>query len=155
TRGDGLSLPTFFDMSNATSVQSRELDGGKKTMAWYGEGQLQWKDQLFLTVTGRDETSSTLPVANHNFFFPSANLAWVFTETFGLTNNKVFPYGKLRLSAASVGKDAPFQALQTYYVPSAINDGFTPGIVFPIAGFSGYEQASLIQTIGNPNLKPE
>ncbi|MEO6169316.1 MAG: SusC/RagA family TonB-linked outer membrane protein [Chitinophagales bacterium] len=155
TQGTGFSLPTFFDMSNATSYFSAELNTKKRTMAFYGQAQLDYKSMLYLTLTGRNETSSTLPAANNTFFYPSASLSFVFTEAFGLSSNDIFPYGKIRLSYAQVGKDAPVQALNTYYVSTTVLDGFTAGLIYPINGVSGYSLGTVTSVIGNPNLKPE
>jgi hypothetical protein len=111
-------------MSNASSYTNDELEERKRTMAFYGEAHLDYKNMLFLTVTGRRETSSTLPEENNSFFYPSASLAWEFTKLPALTGD-VLTYGKLRASFAQVGKDAPIQGLQTYFKGANINDGFT------------------------------
>lgn len=155
SEGYNLIVPGFFDMSNATTFLASEAEGGKRTSAWYGEAQLGYKSMLFLTVTGRDEMSSTLPANHDNFFYPSADLGWVFTEPLKLTTNKIFPYGKLRISWAQVGKDAPEQGLLTYYRSASILDGFTSGITFPFNGLGGYQISNINSVIGNPNLVPE
>ncbi len=153
--GSGFVLPAFLDMSNATSFTSSEGEQRKRTMAFYGEAHLDYKDMLFLTLSGRRETSSTLPAQNNSFFYPSASLAYEFTKIPALSESNVLNYGKLRVSAAQVGKDAPIQGLQTYFTQAVITDGFTPGIQFPINGNAGYQLSSTITTIGNPNLKAE
>ncbi|HTE11251.1 MAG TPA: SusC/RagA family TonB-linked outer membrane protein [Chitinophagaceae bacterium] len=153
--GSGFVLPAFLDMSNATSYTSSESEQRKRTMAFYGEAHLDYKDMLFLTVSGRRETSSTLPPKNNSFFYPSASLAFEFTKIPGLSESKVLTYGKLRVSAAQVGKDAPIQGLQTYFGQASIADGFTSGIQFPINDNAGYQLSSTITTIGNPELKAE
>lgn len=155
SQGNNLSLPNFFDMSNASSFFSVERTQKKRTMAIYGQAQLEFKNMLYLTLTGRDETSSTLPAADNTFFYPSVSLGWVFTESLGLSSNNVFPYGKLRFSYAQVGKDALPQSLKTYYVSSNPLDGFTTGIIYPFNGVGGFSLGSVISVIGNPNLKPE
>ncbi len=153
--GTGFVLPGFLDMSNATSYTSSEAEQRKRTMAFYAEAHLGYRDMLFLTLTGRRETSSTLPAANNSFFYPSASLAYEFTKIPALADNKILNYGKLRISAAQVGKDAPIQGLQTYFGQAGITDGFTTGIQFPINGNAGYQLSSTTTTIGNPNLKAE
>ena len=158
TLGDGLIAPTFFDISNALSYSAVESDGKKRTMAFYGEGQLNYKNMLFLSATGRRETSSTLPVSNRNFFYPSVGLGWVFTELTPLKGKTGLSFGKLRLSYAQVGKDAPAQGLQTYYQPTSISDGFTSGIQFPVNNgvpIGSYQITSTSSVIGNADLKPE
>ncbi|MEP7232600.1 MAG: SusC/RagA family TonB-linked outer membrane protein [Ginsengibacter sp.] len=161
TIGDGLITPTFFDIVNALSYTASELDGEKRTAAVYGQAEVSYANMLFINITGRRETSSSLPANNRNFFYPSAGVGFVFTQLPGLkgTSNSLISFGKLRLSYAQVGKDAPIQGLQTYYGATAFADGFTPGILFPIS-FNGvptgaYQITSPISVIGNPNLKPE
>lgn len=153
--GANFIIPHFLDMSNATSYAASEAEGGRRTSAWYGEGILDYKSQVFLTITARDETSSTLPANSDVFFYPSASLAWVFTETMKMSTNKIFPYGKLRVSYADVGKDAPSEATQTYYHTPSIVDGFTSGISFPYNGLSGFELSNGISVLGGPTLVPE
>ncbi len=159
TIGNSLIVPTFFDISNALSYLSSEIDGQKRTMAFYGEAQLSYRNMLFLDVTGRRETSSTLPLNNRNFFYPSAGLTWVFTELPSFKSSSVLSFGKIRASYAQVGKDAPISGLQTYYSPSVINDGFTGGNFFPVNSngvpIGSYQLTSTISVIGNPDLKPE
>jgi hypothetical protein len=65
---------------------------------------------------------------------------------------QVFPYGKIRASWASVGKDAPPYALENYYDQAAFTDGWTPGIAAPFDGVVGYSNYYIL---GNPELKPE
>jgi len=155
-QGTSLVLPGYFDISNATSFLSSETEQRKRTMAFYGEAQLNYKKELYLTLTGRRETSSTLPAANNTFFYPSASLAWIFTELPSLrSSNNVLSFGKLRASFAQVGKDAPLYSLTTPFSSAAFQDGFTNGITFPINGNAGYQVSSATTTIGNPNLKPE
>src|SRR5438309_2243881 len=69
--GTDLVTPTFFDLSNAKSFQATELNTSLRRMAFYGEAHLDYLDRLYLTVTGRKETSSTLPAENNSFFYPS------------------------------------------------------------------------------------
>ncbi|MEO6221506.1 MAG: SusC/RagA family TonB-linked outer membrane protein, partial [Ginsengibacter sp.] len=161
TIGDGLITPTFFDIVNALSYSASELDGEKRTAAVYGQAELSYANMLFLNVTGRRETSSSLPENNRNFFYPSAGLGFIFTQLPGMKqgNSSLLSFGKLRLSYAQVGKDAPIQGLQTYYGSTTFADGFTAGIFFPI-NFNGvptgaYQLTSPVSVIGNPDLQPE
>jgi TonB-linked SusC/RagA family outer membrane protein len=158
TIGDGLIAPKFFDISNAISYSANESDGEKRSRAYYSEAQLSYSNLLFLNLTGRYETSSSLPSSNRDFFYPSAGLGFVFSQMEMLKNNRTLSFGKLRLSYAQVGKDAPIQGLQTYYASTSISDGFTSGIQFPInlsTPIGSYQITSTTSVIGNPDLKPE
>jgi hypothetical protein len=70
-QGDNLVIPDFYNMSNATNVLSREIDGRYRTQAVYGAINLAFANMLYLDLTGRNEWSSTLPVDDNNFFYPS------------------------------------------------------------------------------------
>ena len=154
-QGTNLTLPDFLDISNATSFLASEGEVKIRRMAWYGQGELDYKNMLFFTFSGRDETTSTLSTNHDNFFYPSAGLSFIFTEPLGLTGNKTLSYGKLRLSYAQVGNDAGAQILNTPYHSAAILDGFTSGLAWPINGYSGYQLSSQTTVVGNPNLVPE
>ncbi|HTI09367.1 MAG TPA: SusC/RagA family TonB-linked outer membrane protein [Puia sp.] len=154
TNGKGFNVSGFYDLSNAQSIQASEAQVRKRTMAFYGDAELNYKKMLFLSITARDETSSTLPAANNNFFYPSVGLGWIFSELPDF-NKKVLSFGKIRGSFAQVGKDAPPYSLTTPFTNAVFADGFTSGITFPAAGGSGSQISSAIAVIGNPNLKPE
>jgi TonB-linked SusC/RagA family outer membrane protein len=155
-QGTGLTLPNFPDLANATSfLGTTEQEVQYRRSAWYGQAVFDYADQLYLTLSGRDETTSTLSPNNDNFFYPSADLAWVFTETFKMSTNKILPYGKLRLSYADVGQDAPPQSLTNPYRVATVADGYSTGVTFPFNGIPGYAISSPTTTLGNPGLLPQ
>ena len=68
-----------------------------------------WKNTIFLTATGRNDWSSTLPVENRSYFYPSVSGSLVFTQFLqdrGLMDDSFLSFAKLRVSWAKVGKDA-------------------------------------------------
>ncbi|MEO5675328.1 MAG: SusC/RagA family TonB-linked outer membrane protein [Chitinophagales bacterium] len=157
TQGDNLVLPGFYNISNASNVLNRNLIDRYRTYAFYGSLDLGIANQLYLTLTGRNEKSSTLPESDNSFFYPSASVSWVFTEPLGLSNSKALPYGKIRASWAQVGNDAPTYALQNYYTQTTAVDGWTTGIAFPFPDRDGTSTTaySYAATLGNVSLKPE
>ncbi len=155
-QGNSFLAPDFYDISNVASFLSGETKLRKRTMAYYADVDLSYKRMLYLTLTGRREETSTLAAKNNTFFYPSANLGWVFTELESLKNNNVLSFGKLRASFAQVGKDGPAYSLTSPFTSTLIKDGFTTGITFPFPGnIGGYQISSAITTLGNPDLKPE
>lgn len=95
----------------------------KRLVGTYGEIGASYKDIAFITLTGRNDWSSTLPIENRSYFYPSVSGAFVFTELMKRSN--ILSYGKLRASWAQVGKDANAYATLTY-----VNNPITIG---PIA----------------------
>jgi TonB-linked SusC/RagA family outer membrane protein len=110
-----LVVPGIYSLSNSKETplttyyrQEREIQ------SLYGAASLEYKGQLFVDVTGRNDWSSTLPVNNNSYFYPSITTSWIFTETFGM-DPKIFSFGKVRLGIAQVGNDAdPYRLMATY-----------------------------------------
>jgi TonB-linked SusC/RagA family outer membrane protein len=111
----------------------------KRLVGGYGEAGVSYRNIAFLTVTGRNDWSSTLPVENRSYFYPSVSGSLVFTEL--MPKNNILSFGKVRASWARVGKDANAYATNTY-VNSPITIGNYTGI-----GNQYYA--------GNPDLIPE
>lgn len=149
--GTGLSIPDFFNISNASVLSATQTIDRIRLYSFYGEATLGFKDYVYLTLTGRNDWSSTLPKKNNSYFYPSASLGFIFSDALGLKNS-VFNYGKLRLSVAQIGNDAPVYSLSTIYLQANPSDGVRGDIIYPYDGYNGYEQSG---TLGNPNLKPE
>ena len=142
-RGEGLTLRGFDDLSNATNFFTLKDASLRRIVGVFTNIELEYDGTFFLTLTGRNDWSSTLPANNRSFFYPSINLGYIFTETLGLGDNDIFNYGKLRLSYAEVGKDAPpYRTAQSFEI--------APGS--PYLGQSGFR---IYDQVGNPDLKPE
>ena len=151
--GNALSVPDFFHISNATPANAEEVIQEKKVAGVYGQVNLGFKDFLFVNLSARNDWSSTLPEGNNSFFYPAASVGFEFTEAFGISNNNILPYGKIRASYGQVGNDAPFYATASYYERTEVTgDGFTDGLNFPILGVNAFEQDG---DLGNTALKPE
>jgi len=143
SRGENFNVEEFRSLANTTQKFSEESALNRHLVGVFGRGQLAYDGTYYLTLTGRNDWSSTLPEDNRSFFYPSVNLGYVFTEDLGLSDSDVFPFGKLRFSWAEVGKDAPPFRVGQFY-------GQAPG--FPFGGTGGFTKES---TAGDLNLKPE
>lgn len=88
----------------------------RKTRSAFGSFQFAWDEYLSLDLTARNDWSSTLPLNNNSYFYPSANLSFVFSELMKQKNARPswLSFGKARLSWAQVGKDTePFRLVNT------------------------------------------
>lgn len=79
----------------------------------YATADFGWKNQLFLNLTGRNDWFSTLSPEHNHYFYPSATLSWVFSDTFDMP--EWFTFGKLRGSYASASNGTnPYKNYLTY-----------------------------------------
>lgn len=105
TRGDNFEVPEFIHLSNASLITTSQFISKRRLVGIYGEAGISYKDLLFVTITDRNDWSSTLPKDNNSFNYPSVNVGYVFTDM--LTNRPSWlTFGKLRASVAKIGKDA-------------------------------------------------
>lgn len=135
-----LLLPGIYNIGNrrvfpttSNGISERRLN------SFYGFANLAYKNFLYLDVTARNDWSSTLPVDNNSYFYPSFTLSGLVHEVVDLPN--VVSFLKLRGGVARVGSDTgPYQ----------LQDQFGWG-----QGENGV--ASIIQSNvrANPDLKPE
>jgi len=80
----------------------------------FSSAQLGFRDYAFLNFTARNDWSSTLPVNNNSYFYPSVNASLVLSEALHLQSD-VLSLLKIRGGWAQVGKDAdPYQIINTY-----------------------------------------
>lgn len=147
-----LTLPGSANMGNGKSFDpDYENVTKRRLIGAFGDLKIDYKNYLFLGITGRNEWSSTLPVSNRSYFYPGANLSFIFTDALKISN-KVLNYGKVRVAFAQTARDAGPYNLLNVYTSASVSDGFTSGITFPFGSTPGF---TLSNTIRNPTLKPE
>jgi hypothetical protein len=83
------------------------------------------------------------------FFYPSANVAWQFTE---MLDSDVLSFGKLRAGFGTVGVQPGPYNTQTYYTQGAYLESWGPALSAGNYGDGGYTESG---TLGNAELKPE
>ncbi len=150
--GTALALPGIAHMSNVKTFDpDYEYHSQRRLIGVFGDLKFDYKNYLYLGITGRNEWSSTLPVANRSYFYPGVNAGFVFTDAFNIDKN-ILSFGKVRAAYGKTSRDASPYQLQNVYIAANAGDGFTPGISFPFLGLPGYQMST---TVRNPELKPE
>lgn len=147
-----LTIPFYYNLANSSQPpKATNTNTIRRLHGVYADVNFSWKNYLFLGITGRNDWSSTLPSSKNNFFYPSVNASFVFSDAFPMP--KFVSYGKIRASAAQVGNDAAPYLLQSVFLTGSITDGYQNSQVdLPLDGIPGFTQSG---TIGNPSLKPE
>ncbi len=150
--GRNFAIPGLFNISNTQEdLVAVDSESKKRTTAAFSRINLNWKSQIFLELTGRNEWSSTLPVDNNSFFYGSAGLSLIFSDLFEIDSD-VLSFGKLKGSIAQVGNDAPLYATETFFINGSASSDFGGGVLFPIDGVGG---AQLSNVAGSNTLEPE
>jgi TonB-linked SusC/RagA family outer membrane protein len=119
---------------NTTRTATRRLQAVSASF------EFSYDNIAFLTLRGRNDWSSTLPVNNNHYFYPAADFSFILSDLPILKPfSETLSYLKLRASATQVGKDAP--PLSIY-----------PALEAAPTSFGGYRYGF---TGPNPNLRPE
>ncbi|MDQ3279138.1 MAG: SusC/RagA family TonB-linked outer membrane protein, partial [Bacteroidota bacterium] len=126
---NGVPNPSFGDL-----YQRNRL------MGVFGDLTLGYKNFAFVEFTGRNDWSSTLPLANRSYFYPSVSGSLVFTDALNLQSD-ILSFGKVRAGWAKVGNDAPPYLLENIYSLGA--------------NFLGQTTAGVPNTAYDPGLTPE
>jgi TonB-linked SusC/RagA family outer membrane protein len=155
-QGDNLAIGGFYNVNNATTFTNGTVESNslQRIVGHYAQVSLAYKNYLFLELTGRADQSSTLPKNKNIYFYPSISGGFVFTDAFKI-NPGILSYGKIRASAAKVGRDAPVYQLQNVYVNAGYGNNvanFNFPLSIPIGSIAGFGASSRIAPL---TLSPE
>ena len=113
-RGTGLIIPNIYSISNVAPDNLSYSSGfsQKGIYSLYGLASIGYKDAVYLDLTARNDWSSTLPVENRSYFYPSASLSVLLSNVFDFGSNVSLV--KLRGGWAMVGNDTdPYRLTST------------------------------------------
>ena len=133
----GLMTPGVYKLANgASNPLVRTTIRNKALNSLYFAANFAYNNFLYMDITGRNDWSSTLPIENNSFFYPSVSISTVLTDVLTLPDN--IDLLKIRASWAQVGNDTDPYKISQYYETSS---------------FAGSVTAST--TLFNPSFKPE
>lgn len=116
-----LAIPRVWNIGNSRQrPETTNTAYTKKAInSLYASSNIGYRNYLFLDLTVRNDWSSTLPVNNNSYFYPSAALSAVLTDMFNV-NSPTLSFAKVRASVARVGNDTdPYNLMQTYSYANA------------------------------------
>ena len=100
----------------------------KQINSLFGSASVGYQHTYYLEATVRRDQSSTLPVNNNVYVYPSFSGSIVFSEF--IKNKQLINYGKVRASWAQVGSDTdPYQLALNYSTAKYSYGGFVIGMI--------------------------
>ena len=114
-----------FKLSN-TVTQDPPLDQETEIhdASWFGQAELDVKNQLHLIAALRNDGSSTFGASNLRSWFPKGSAAWEFTKALGETS--WLSYGKARVAYGEAGQE-PLPYLTSLTFSSGLLGGISQG----------------------------
>lgn len=139
TSGNELDIFDLFILNNAADITTSSNLTQRRLLGLYGDLSFDYLNAIYLSITGRNDWSSALPVENRSFFYPSVSLGVVLSDLMELPD--ALSFAKLRASYAGIGKDTdPYRTSVVY------------GTNTPIDGVTRWTRGN---QQGSPDLKPE
>jgi len=149
-----ITIPTWYDLSNTADIPTVTQYMSKlRMMGIYGQAEVAWKNMLYLTLTARNDWSSTLPKENRSFFYPGITASWIFSE---LLKDKApwLSFGKARLAWGKTGNDADVYMTNSVYGQAAATSSGWGESNFPFSK-TGTNAYSAGNVLGSNTLSPE
>jgi len=137
-KGQDFLDPNFISVNNTTLRLPRTTIAQRRLLSAFASATASYNNYLYVTLTGRNDRTSTIPRPRNSFFYPSVSSSFIFTDAFPTLHNYMTS-GKLRAAYAEVGKDAkPYADRPSLEFKTTSGGGFGYGFTGP-----------------NPDLKPE
>lgn len=103
--GSQFVIPYFYSFANLANSITKPYTGKTITNSIFGSADIDYKNILFLTISGREDWFSTLSPKNNHIFYPSIGGSFILSDALKLP--AIFDFAKLRASWAQVGGGAP------------------------------------------------
>jgi len=134
-RANNLSIPDFYDISNGTGEKVASVnEEQRRSFGVLADFTLGYRNWAFLTLTGRQDFTSTLGPDDNSYFYPAAGLSIVLTEAIpALQDNSFLSDAKVTVSNSTVYNDlSPYQ----------INETYSQAGGFPYGGINGFNKTN-------------
>lgn len=129
-----LKIPNFFQMNNINYSANYKPDPqgyDDEIQSVFASAELSWRNQLYLTVTGRNDWDSKLAYSKHpSFFYPSVGLSAVLSYMLELP--EVISYAKIRGSYTIVASSFDRFLTNPGYVYNAQTHNWENPTVYPM-----------------------
>ncbi|MEZ4829017.1 MAG: SusC/RagA family TonB-linked outer membrane protein [Bacteroidia bacterium] len=125
-----LIIPGIFTFSNTDIPLVQAISRPEKQInSVYAFGQISYKNQYFLDITGRNDWASSLvnpynpDISKNSYFYPSVSASAILSDIFKVSATSPLSFAKLRLGWAQAGNDTQPFAFDYPYVFSTTTWG--------------------------------
>ena len=122
--------PNFVSVNNTNTRTTRTLLTRRRLMGLFGSVTANYHDYLYVTATGRNDWTSTIPQERNSFFYPSVQASFILSDAVPAIGRVATV--KVRASKADVGKDArPYSYRPALEYKTTSNGGYGYGFTGP------------------------
>ena len=129
-KGEDFLEPNFVSVNNANRRVGRSTLTQRRLVSLFGSTTMDFRSLLYVTVTGRNDWTSTIPQDRNSFFYPSISSSFIFSDA--IPGLRDVMNGKIRAAYAEVGKDArPYAYLPSLEYKTTSYGGYGYGFTGP------------------------
>jgi TonB-linked SusC/RagA family outer membrane protein len=153
-QGEGLIAPAPLAIENTVSQTGLEVKSLRHIESYFGQGELNLYNQLYLSAGVRNDGFSTFGASQQRHNFYKASAAWTFTNLIhGGDQKGLLSYGKLRAAYGETGREPDvYAALNALSTITQFGSGYGDALKSSIGGVPGITSST---RVGNPALRPE
>jgi TonB-linked SusC/RagA family outer membrane protein len=123
--GNTFIVPNVYTFNNLKTKLPSTSESRRRTNSIFGSLELSYDKYLYLTLTGRTDWFSTLPLENNSLFYPAVSLSFVLSDALKLP--AAISFAKLRASTAQVSGDTdPYQLDLSYSLDAFLYNNTLP-----------------------------
>jgi TonB-linked SusC/RagA family outer membrane protein len=149
---NGQTLPPGAQSVNQAAIQtaSSSLPRASKTLGYYAQEQIAFRDRAFLTLAARSDQNSAFGTKFQRVLYPKASLSYIISDESFFPKTNIVNSLRLRGAYGASGvQPGSTTALQTYATTNV-------NVPTSVTGTTGVDAPGLVSSaLGNPFLKPE
>jgi TonB-linked SusC/RagA family outer membrane protein len=151
---NGLAIPGWYSLLNTSDAAvSDPYKSKRRLIGAFAQAEVGYKERLFLSLSGRNDWSSTLPSDQNSFFYGGVNLSAILTEWIpALKESKYVNFLKVRAAVGKTGSDADVYRTSSWYNIANYKDLNSYYTSLPMNSVMGMTSSN---TVPSNTLKPE
>jgi TonB-linked SusC/RagA family outer membrane protein len=153
-QGEGLIAPVPLAIENTVSQTGLEFKSLRHIESYFGQGELNLYNQLYLSAGVRNDGFSTFGASQRRHNFYKASAAWTVSNLLhGGEQTGLLSFAKLRAAYGETGREPDvYAALNALSTIVQFGSGYGDALKSSIGGVPGITSST---RVGNPALRPE
>jgi len=153
-QGEGLIAPVPLAIENTVSQTGLEFKSLRHIESYFGQGELNLYNQLYLSAGVRNDGFSTFGASQRRHNFYKASAAWTLSSLLhGGDQTGLLSFAKLRAAYGETGREPDvYAALNALSTIVQFGSGYGDALKSSVGGVPGITSST---RVGNPALRPE
>jgi TonB-linked SusC/RagA family outer membrane protein len=153
-----LDVPGYYNLTNGLADPiASQYKMERRLFGAFGNVELGYNDYLYVTLTARNDWSSTLPAGENSYFYPGATASLVLSEMAKKMDMElgVIDFAKARVAYGWTGNDAAPYVIYPVFEKGYVGNPGYPNVDDLELPLNSINSWMISNQLGSPNLAPE